>query len=257
MAEGSRKRHLIGVFVVVVVVLVAVSAWLYQVLGNPAAAEPAVVGTVEANQYQIAALISGRVTEVLVAEGDQVDEKDPLVKLDASAASLALQQAEQEVVAAEANVDKAKNSSAADRKVAQARLKQAEAAVELAQLQVDNAQLNAPTAGRVTAILTNVGANAAPGKTLLTLLDTGNLYLRAYVPETEAGKLKVDQEVSVIVQSQSDPITGKISYIAAEPEFTPNTAQTAEQRAKLVYEVRIGQLGAAELKPGMFVEIKF
>ena len=80
---------------------------------------------------------------------------------------------------------------------------------------------------------TNVGQNAAPGRILASIVDLHDLFVRVYVPETRIGTVSVGQAVSVSSDSGGAAIAGTVSFVSAQAEFTPNTVQTAEQRAKL------------------------
>ncbi|MCL1838269.1 MAG: efflux RND transporter periplasmic adaptor subunit [Propionibacteriaceae bacterium] len=261
MAERSSK-HSIAPIVVLFLAITAFGLlwWLLAALTNASSPAKATWGTVEADEYQISALATGTVTEVFVAAGDQVKIGDTLVQLDDAAAKLVLEQAQQQVAAEKANVEKEKNNSKAERDMAAAKLKQAEAAAAYAQLQVDNMTIVSSVNGKVTAVLTNPGAVSTPGKALLTVLDPSSTFVRAYVPQTMVEQLSVGQEVTLAspYAQNSAKTYGRISFVSATAEFTPNTAQTIEQQAKLVYEIRINQLkGNSSLNAGMSVEIKF
>ena len=79
---------------------------------------------------------------------------------------------------------------------------------------------------------------------------------RRAVPETRIGTVSVGQAVSVSSDSGGAAIAGTVSFVSAQAEFTPNTVQTAEQRAKLVYEVRVTiSDSSGTLKPGMPVDV--
>lgn len=262
MAAHTRKHPPIPVIVVVLLALIGGSIWWWWSSTQPAAsAEAQLSGAVEANTYQVASALSGRVIEVKVAEGDRVAKDDELVRLDDSAFKLQLEQAKQGVVAAKAAVTNAKDdddATKADVKAAEARLAQAEAAVKLAQVQLGYTVVTAPRAGTVTSLTTNAGQNAAPGKTLLTLVDPADLFVRVFVPETQIGRVLIGQAATVTTDSSADSYSGTVSFIASESEFTPNNVQTKEQRVKLVYEVRVRLNDASgTLKAGMPVDVAF
>ena len=163
----------------------------------------------EANEYQVASALAGRVTEVKVAEGDTVTEGQELVRLDRSALKLQLDQAKQGVIAAKAALTNAKDDGTkADVTAARARLAQARAAVKLAEVQLGYTIVTAPRDGMVVSVITNVGQNAAPGKTLLTMIDPTDLFVRVFVPETEIGKVKVGQAATLTTDSSSDHLPG-------------------------------------------------
>ncbi|MFZ0530854.1 MAG: HlyD family efflux transporter periplasmic adaptor subunit [Propionicimonas sp.] len=261
---GEKRRHPpIPVIVVIVLLLVGGAAWWWWSSSQPAAdaAQWEATGTVETTQYQVASALSGRITAVRVAEGDAVTKGQELVRLDRAALKLQQQQAEQGVVAAEAALKNARNdddSTKADITAAKARLKQAKAAVKLAKVQLGYASITAPRAGTVVSVTTNAGQNAGPGRTLLTMVDPSDLFVRVFVPETRIGQVRVGQAASLTTDSSTQTYPGVVSFIASEAEFTPNNVQTKEQRAKLVYEVRVRIADSSgTLKAGMPVDVAF
>ena len=261
---GEKRRHPpIPVIVVVLVLLIGGGSWWWwSSTQTPAtAAGLQESGSVEANEYQIAAALSGRVTAVRVAEGDQVTEGQELVQLDRAAPKLVLEQARQGVKAAKAAVTNARNdddASKADIAAANARLKQAEAAVKLAEVQLGYTIVTAPRAGTIVSVTTNTGQNAGPGRTMLTMVDPADLFVRVFVAETQIGKVKLGQSVTLITDSSSETYAGTVSFIASRAEFTPNNVQTKEQRVKLVFEVRVRVSDATgTLKAGMPVDVSF
>lgn len=249
--------------VLVLLLLIGGGAWWWWSTtgASPGQDDWQATGTVEANEYQIASAVAGRVGAVEVVEGDQVSKGQQLLRLDNSALKLQLEQAKQGVTAARAALTNARaddDATRADVTAAKARLRQAEAAVELARVQLGYAEVTAPRAGQVVSVTTNVGQNAAPGRTLLTLVDTTDLFVRVFVPETEIGGVQVGQAAEVATDSTAQAFAGKVSFIASQAEFTPNNVQTREQRVKLVYEVRVRLSDpSGTLKAGMPVDVDF
>ncbi|MCC6496975.1 MAG: efflux RND transporter periplasmic adaptor subunit [Propionibacteriaceae bacterium] len=261
---GEKRRHPpIPVIVVVLVLLIGGGAWWWwsttQTPTTTARLQES--GSVEANEYQVAAALSGRVTAVRVAEGDQVTKGQELVRLDRSAAKLSLEQARQGVKAARAAVTNAKDDddfTEADIAAARARLRQAEAAVKLAEVQLGYTIVTAPRAGTIVSVTTNTGQNAGPGRTMLTMIDPADLFVRVFVAETEIGKVKLGQAATLTTDSSAETFSGSVSFIATHAEFTPNNVQTREQRVKLVFEVRVRVSDATgTLKAGMPVDVSF
>lgn len=261
--EKKRKHPPIPVIVLVLLLVIGGGAWWWwsSTQTSTAAAANTLSGTVEANQYQVTPGIAGRITAVTVSEGDQVSEGDVLVSLDQSAVKLQLTQARQGVDAAKASVkvarhDKANgDATAADVTAAKARQKQAEAAVDLAKVQRGYTTVTAPANGTVVSVTSNAGQNAAPGKTLLTILDPTDLFVRVFVSETEIGNVTVGEPVSLTTDSSTGTFSGTVSFIASQSEFTPNNVQTKDQRTKLVYEVRVKVTDTSgTLKAGMPVD---
>ena len=135
---------------------------------------------------------------------------------------------------------------------------QANAAVKLAQVQLGYATVKAPHDGVVTAVAANAGQNAAPGRTLATIADTNNLFVRVFVPETRIGDVKLGATVKATTDSSDTTYSGAVEFIASQAEFTPNNVETKEQRVKLVYEVRVRISDTSgTLKAGMPVDVTF
>lgn len=242
MARSHRPRRAVVALVVVVVLVAAgIGGWyLWQNRSRPAASQT-LTGIVETTGYQVAAVTAGRVTEVKVAEGDRVAEGDVVVRLDDRTASLQVTQAEAAVTAAKAAVRQAvaDKVSAADLEAARARQTQAEAAQSLAEVQRDQTTVRAPHAGTVTTVSTNAGQNAAPGRTLVTIVDPTGPYVRVYLPEPRLGEAHVGQQVDITSDLDATTRHGTVTTIATDPEFSPHNIVTPSQRITLVYEVRV------------------
>jgi HlyD family secretion protein len=118
--------------------------------------------------------------------------------------------------------------------------------------------VTAPHSGVVVTLTTNAGENAGPGRTLLTLSDPEDLFVRAFVPETQIGNVKVGQQATATTDSATEPYIGTISFVASEAEFTPTNVETKDQRTMLVFEVRVRISDTSgTLKPGMPVDVTF
>lgn len=258
MANGSHNKPPVPL-IIVLVLAIAGGAYWWWTTQQQAATDGALTlsGTVESTEYTVASALAGRITEVRVAEGDSVAAGDVIATLDDSALKLQVTQAEQGVAAAKAQVKQAKDDGTdAEVEAAKARQKQAEAAVKLAKVQLGYATITAPHDGVIVAVPANVGENAGPGKTLATIADTVELFVRVYVPEPDLGDVKMGQSVKVVATAGS--YDGTVAFIASNAEFTPNTVETKEQRGNLVYEVRVRVSDATgALKAGLPVDVEF
>ncbi len=259
MAEHRRRRPLIPVMILLVLALVAGGYFWWRSAQATESTGLSASGSVEAQQYQVASVIAGRVMKVAASEGDVVKQGQTLVVLDQSALKLQVEQAEQGVKAARAALTNAKEDGTdADVTAARARLNQADAAVDLAKIQLGYATVTAPHSGVVVTLTTNAGENAGPGRTLLTLSDPGDLFVRVFVPETQIGNVKIGQRATVTADSVSEPYPGTVSFVASEAQFTPNNVETKDQRTKLVFEVRVRiSDSSGALKAGMPVDVTF
>lgn len=136
---------------------------------------------------------------------------------------------------------------------ARARVGQARAALALAETRMGYATLTAPLTGVVLSKNVEPGEYVAPGTPVVTVGELANPWLRAYINETDLGRVKLGQQVQVTNDTYPDKIyAGKISFIASQAEFTPKNVQTEKERVKLVYRVKVDLTNPnMELKPGM------
>ena len=136
---------------------------------------------------------------------------------------------------------------------AKARYEQAQQALALAQTQLGYATLTAPTSGVVLSKNVEPNEYVAPGTSVVTIADLTKLWLRAYIQETDLGRVKVGQIVYLTTDTYpGKKYEGRVSFISAEAEFTPKSVQTQKERVKLVYRIKIDVPNPnLELKPGM------
>jgi HlyD family secretion protein len=260
MANGQSKRPPIAVFVVVLLLVAGgLGYWWWSSQQATQNGALTASGAVEADEFQIAPAMAGRIETITVSEGDIVVANAVIATLDKRALELQLAQATEGVNAAKAAVTQAKDGGTkAEVSAAKARLAQAKASVKLAQVQLSYTTVTAPHAGVVVAVAANAGQNASPGKTLATISDTSNLFVRVFVPETRIGDVKLGAPVTVTTDSSEATYPGTVEFIAAQAEFTPNNVETKEQRVKLVYEVRVRISDTSgTLKAGMPVDVTF
>jgi len=85
-----------------------------------------------------------------------------------------------------------------------------------------------------------VGEVLAAGATVVTVGDIEHPWLRAYINETDLGKVKLGSKVRITTDSYPGKVyDGRVSFISSEAEFTPKQIQTEEERVKLVYRIKI------------------
>ena len=136
---------------------------------------------------------------------------------------------------------------------ARARLEQARQGLAAAQTRWSYATLASPLPGVVLSKNIEPGEYVAPGTPVVTVGDLSNVWLRAYINETDLGRVKVGQSVRVTTDTDPNKVyAGRVSFLASQAEFTPRNVQTTQQRVKLVYRVKIDLPNPQmELKPGM------
>jgi len=202
--------------------------------------------------YQALAARDGaeRKLEILIEMRD-----NPLAaqaQVDATLAQYEMAQAD--VAAAQAQLD-ALRAGPREHQVnmARAQVQEAEANLKVLEVQWEKMSLKAPRAGLVLQRMVNQEEIAAPDSPLLRLADLDTVTLMVYVPEPQIGRVKVGQEAQVEVDSYpGQSFAGRVVFIASQAEFTPQNVQTKEQRATLVFGVKIEIPNPDHrLKPGM------
>ncbi len=136
---------------------------------------------------------------------------------------------------------------------------QAEASVRQIDVALTNAVITAPFDGVVTVRDREPGETVGAGAPVLTVMDEGDRWVRIYIPETQVGAVHLAQPASITTDTYPGKrYGGAVSFIASEAEFTPRNVQTAEERVKLVYAVKVRITGdpALELKPGMPADVR-
>jgi membrane fusion protein YbhG len=136
---------------------------------------------------------------------------------------------------------------------ARADLQRAKKILALAEIQVGYATLVSPLSGSVLSENVEGGEYVSPGTPVVTIGDLENAWLRAYIDETDLGRIKLGQEAQVTIDTYpGKTYDGRISFISEKAEFTPKTVQTEKERVKLVYRIKINISNShMELKPGM------
>ncbi len=136
---------------------------------------------------------------------------------------------------------------------ARARLEQAQSALALAETRMGYATLYSPLSGVVLSKNTEPGEYVAPGTPIVTVGDLEHVWLRAYINESDLGRVKLGQQARVKTDTYPGKwYEGRVSFISSQAEFTPRSVQTEKERVKLVYRVKIDiENPLKELKPGM------
>lgn len=260
----------------------------------------------EAQYVYVAAEDPGRISQLLVKEGDVVAGGAPLFRLDpgrqsivaegaqAAASAAAARTAQsgalvEAVRAAEANAALAGATYARSRAlhdkgfVAQARLdidaaalRVADAAVaearanrdaafrengapqadaRLARRRVHDLDVTAPANGRVERVYHRAGEVVGAGAPVLALLPSGAMKVRFFAPERLLSSLRSGGRVAIHCDGCPPGLSGRITFIATEPQFTPPVIYSLDQREKLVFLVEAIPDDAAPIRPGLPVDI--
>ena len=121
-------------------------------------------------------------------------------------------------------------------------------------------QIKAPISGCVLEKYVERGEYVTVGKPLFKMADTQNMFIRAYVTSAQLKDIKVGQACKVFADYGDGPkkeYDGTITWISNRSEFTPKTILTDDERADLVYAVKIAIKNDGFVKIGMYGEVKF
>jgi HlyD family secretion protein len=170
---------------------------------------------------RLALVVEGPRKEEIEVARAQLDRAKAALRLNESA-RLELQRKQQELEARRAEIDRAK------------------AQVAVADSQINDTVATSPVDGVVLVKSAEPGEVLAAGTPAVTIGDIDHPWVRAYVQETDLGRVKLGGKVKVTTDSYPGKIyDGHVSFIASEAEFTPKQIQTEEERVKLVYRIKI------------------
>ncbi len=267
-----------------------VSSLLLTCCGNRS---NAVSGTIEVDEARVGPRSGGRVEKIFAWEGDRLHAGQPIVQLDASelharrdlaAAQIDTaihdadaQQAQLEFlrddarrqqdllkrrVVSPSDAERADSSAKAQEKnVAAAKMRVAQARAQLADIdaQLAEMQVVAPSDSILEVLSVKVGDILPPNREAATLLLTGHLWVRVYVPEPWLGQIKVGDHVRVRVDSfPGKDFDGAVEQINRQAEFTPRNVQTVADRIQQVFGVKIRLPSDDErLRAGMSADVYF
>ena len=138
---------------------------------------------------------------------------------------------------------------------ANARLAAVDAQIATLQKAQHDATVTSPVGGIVTEKLVNEGELVAPRSPLVVVTDLDDAWGEVFVDEPTVPRLTLGQSATLYTDAGGAGIQGKVTYISPRAEFTPRNVQTAEERSKLVYRIKVSADNRnGVLKPGMPVE---
>jgi HlyD family secretion protein len=136
----------------------------------------------------------------------------------------------------------------AQRDQADAAIKSAQAEVERIEAILKDLVLISPRTGRVQYQLARNGEVIAAGGKVLTILDLQDVYMTIFLPAAAAGRLEIGGEARIILDPVPQYVVpARVSFVAADAQFTPKTVETTEEREKLMFRAKL-QLDAEVLK---------
>jgi HlyD family secretion protein len=134
------------------------------------------------------------------------------------------------------------------------------AQVEQIQDQINKSIIINPIDGTVLTRYAKQDEITSNGKALYKIADLSEMILRAYINGDQLGQVKLDQKVKVFVDKgdgEQKELEGEIYWVSSKAEFTPKTIQTKDERANLVYAIKVRVKNDGYLKIGMYGEVKF
>lgn len=159
---------------------------------------------------------------------------------------------EKQLAAQKSTIETANQGISGDNEALQIQIKQIED-------QLRKCRIRSPINGTVLVKYAEKGEVTMMGKALFKIGDTNNLILRAYITADQLTQLRVNQKVAVFADFGKDKMTeyeGVVTWISEKSEFTPKTIQTRDERANLVYAVKIKVKNDGLLKMGMYGNVK-
>jgi HlyD family secretion protein len=232
-----------------------------------------VSGNIEGDEVRLSFRVQGQIKELLTDEGLVVKNGDAVARLKTDEltkirdnAAGALKAAEYQFQLDKLDYERAENlfkagavpqqkRDAAKTKfdADKANIASLKASLDLAITRLGFAELDAPLNGYVIVKSALPGEVVPSGAPVFTVVDLNNVWVTAYINETDLGRVKLNQEVYVVTDTYpGKKYKGRVSFIASEAEFTPKFIQTTEERVKLVYRIKVRvDNSSLELKPGM------
>jgi HlyD family secretion protein len=125
--------------------------------------------------------------------------------------------------------------------------------------QLKRAGITNPIGGTVITKYAEAGEMTSAGKALYKIADLSTMTLRAYITGTQLSQVKLNQPVKVLIDNGADAYReypGVITWISDKAEFTPKTIQTKEERANLVYAIKVRVKNDGFIKIGMYGEVE-
>jgi HlyD family secretion protein len=138
------------------------------------------------------------------------------------------------------SADASLKSMSAQRDQTQSAIKSAEGDVDRIQSMLNDLTLVSPRIGRVQYQLARAGEVIAAGAPVLTVLDLTDVYMTIFLPGQDAAMLTIGSEARIVLDALPDlVIPSTVSFVAADAQFTPKTVETKDERAKLMFRIKL------------------
>ena len=185
--------------------------------------------------------------------GSRKQRDDARARVDIARARL--RGAEERIAAAREVVARLESGAAREEiEAARARVASADAQIAVLEKGRADATVVSPVAGIVTQTLADTGEVVAPRMPLLVITDLDNAWANLFVPEPLVPRVALGQAATILTDA-GDRVAGTVTYISPQAEFTPRNVQTADERSRLVYRIKVVvDNRAGTLKSGMPVD---
>lgn len=267
-----KKGKIIGGAVILVILLILGAVFIMTEI-EKSRNQIKVSGNIEGNDVRISFRVGGQIINLLADEGSNLKMGQIVARLNTDELEKQQKEAEAQLKAVEFqyklslddygradNLYKAGAISAQQRDQYKtkadtdwANVKQAHASLELANTRLGWADLASPLNGYILVKSAEEGEVVQAGAPVFTAVDLNNIWVTAYINETDVGKVKLNQKAIVKIDSfPRKNYRGWVSFISQQAEFTPKYIQTTTERVKLVYRIKVRvDNSSLELKPGM------
>ncbi len=261
--------------VLVILAVLCVAGYYYFFIRQEIQPENVIIvsGNIEATEVRLSFRASGKIQKLYVDEGYLVKKGDIVARLDTDELEKAKNEAQAKVRQAQAQLQKTEkdfqrikelfdsnvtsqeklDTAEAELQVACSNVDALEATLALAETRLGFAELKSPLDSFIIVKSAEEGEVVQEGSPVFTIIDLKNVWLTAYINETNLGKVTINQPAYVTIDTfPGEKFKGRVSFISQKAEFTPKQIQTQEERVKLVYRIKIDlENSDLKLKPGM------
>lgn len=268
------KKRIKLIMVIIPIILMAAGVFTYlEIKKEHDHKTIKVSGTIEGDDVRISFRVHGKIIELLVDEGYVVKIGDIVARLDTDQLSQSEREARAALAAAEHqlkldkdNYGRAENMhlagaiSTQQRDTAKTQYEASSATVDklraswqFSKNNLGYADLASPLNGYILVKSALAGEVVQEGAPVFTAVDLNNIWVTAYINETDLARVKLNQKAYVTTDTYlNKKYNGWVSFISAQAEFTPKYIQTTEERVKYVYRIKVRvDNSSLELKPGM------
>lgn len=218
-------------------------------------------GWVEGNFIFVSPDENGRIETLSVREGDPVEKGTALFALDNDLQNDTLAEAEAALANAKVTFERAKELFAKkvgtekSRDDAEAALRTAQAHLNSAQTRLDRRKVASPVVGVVQEIYFRVGEMVQSSRPVVSILPPNQVRVRFFVPQAVVPRLAIGNPVRIECDGCDHVMVARVSFIAAEAEFTPPVIYSPEERSRLVFHIEAIPEEPAKLRVGQPVSV--